>query len=118
MRSGLARLTGWIPLLVLLCAAPVFAQGSGGSTSLSGVVVDSDGGVLPGATVTVKNNATGESVTAVTNASGVWSLPGLSVGTYTVTIALTGFKTADVKDVRLIGGSTNNIQTKLEVGQF
>jgi hypothetical protein len=114
---------GWLAVVCLAVslvfgAGPAYAQGGSTTATLSGVVTDNQAGVVPGATVTVKNNATGESVTAVTNASGVWSLPGLSVGTYTVTIALTGFKTAEVKDVRLIGGSTNNIQTKLEVGQF
>jgi len=114
---------GWLAVVCLAVslvfgAGPAYAQGGSTTATLSGVVTDNQSGVVPGATVTVKNNATGESVTAVTNASGVWSLPGLSVGTYTVTIALTGFKTAEVKDVRLIGGSTNNIQTKLEVGQF
>src|SRR5688500_781809 len=113
---------GWIAVLALALSlvgtSYAYAQGGSTTATLSGVVTDNQAGVVPGATVTVKNNATGETVTAVTNASGVWSLPGLNVGTYTVTIALTGFKTAEVKDVRLIGGSTNNIQTKLEVGQF
>ena len=113
---------GWIAALCLALslagASHAYAQGGSTTATLSGVVTDNQAGVVPGATVTVKNNATGESVTAVTNASGVWSLPGLSVGTYTVTIALAGFKTAEIKDVRLIGGSTNNIQTRLEVGQF
>ena len=114
---------GWMAILCLAVslfagANSAFAQGGSTTATLSGVVTDNQAGVVPGATVTVKNNATGETVTAVTNASGVWSLPGLSVGTYTVTIALTGFKTSEVKDVRLIGGSTSNIQTKLEVGQF
>jgi hypothetical protein len=113
---------GWIAVLTLALSlvgtSYAYAQGGSTTATLSGVVTDNQAGVVPGATVTVKNNATGETVTAVTNASGVWSLPGLSVGTYTVTIALTGFKTAEIKDVRLIGGSTANIPTKLEVGQF
>src|SRR5688500_2047066 len=113
---------GWIAVLALALSlvgtSYAYAQGGSTTATLSGVVTDNQAGVVPGATVTVKNNATGETVTAVTNASGVWSLPGLSVGTYTVTIALSGFKSSEVKDVRQIGGSTSNIQTKLEVGQF
>jgi hypothetical protein len=101
-----------------LWAPPAYAQGGTQTAALSGVVTDADGGVVPGATVTVKNNATGETLTAVTNTAGAYSFPGLNVGTYTVTISLTGFKTAEHKDVRLTSGSQNNIQTKLEVGQF
>ena len=53
----------WIAVLAAACAlvaTPAFAQG-GSTASLSGLVTDKDGGVVPGATVTIKNNATGES---------------------------------------------------------
>ena len=110
----------WIAVLsaalVFAIAAPAAAQGGSSTATLSGVVTDRDGGVIPGATVTVKNVATGETQTKVTNEAGAYSLPGLSVGTYAVTITLTGFKTAEMKDVRLQAGSNNSIQTKLEVG--
>ena len=108
----------WCAVALACGAVPAHAQGGATTATLSGVVVDSQAGVIPGATVTVKNDATGVVASVVTNASGVWSMPGLSVGTYTVTVALSGFKTAEIKGVRLIGGSTNNIQTKLEIGQF
>ena len=55
---------GWIAVLAcalaLACgAAPAFAQGSTQSATIAGVVTDKDGGVIPGATVVVKNVATG-----------------------------------------------------------
>jgi len=77
---------------VLAIAAPAFAQG-GTSSTLAGVVVDNSGGVIPGANVVVKNDATGVSQDSVTNGQGAFSFPGLSVGTYTVTVTLQGFKT-------------------------
>src|SRR5580765_2121253 len=98
----------WIILLALvLVAAPAFGQGST-TTSLTGSVVDKDGGVVPGATVVAKNNATGESLTTTTNSSGVYSFPTLTAGTYTVTITLQGFKTVQVTSVRLLGGVPGN----------
>ena len=111
---------GWIAilssaLLFALWATPAGAQGGSNTATLSGVVTDKDGGVIPGATVTVKNVDTAETQSKVTNEAGVYAFPGLNVGTYKVTITLTGFKTADI-DVRLTAGSTNNITTKLEVG--
>ena len=111
---------GWIAILssavlFALWATPAAAQGGSNTATLSGVVTDKDGGVIPGATVTVKNVATAETQSKVTNESGSYSFPGMSVGSYKVTITLTGFKTADI-DVRVTAGSSNNINTKLEVG--
>ena len=111
---------GWMTALVLafaLVAAPVFGQGGASTATLSGVVTDKDGGLVPGATVVVTKLATGEKMAPqVTNAAGAYSFPGLSSGKYKVTISLQGFKTAEV-EAQLSGGSSNSISTKLEVGQ-
>jgi hypothetical protein len=110
-----------IALLVPLCAMlfagpPVFAQGGGTSTSLSGTVTDSSGGVIPGAAVVVKNNATASEYTAVSNESGNFTVPSIEPGTYTVTVSLMGFKTAVANDVRVSAGAPANIKVALEVG--
>lgn len=91
-----------------------FAQG--GSQSLSGTVTDTAGGVIPGATVTAKNNATGQSFEVASNESGVFSIPGIGPGTYTVSITLSGFKTAVLNDVRIITGTPASIKAVLEIG--
>ncbi len=110
---------GWMTALALvfaLVAAPVFGQGGTSSATLSGVVTDKDGGLVPGATVVVTKLATGEKLPPqVTNASGAYSFPGLAAGKYKVAISLQGFKTAEI-DATLTGGSTNSLNTKLEVG--
>src|SRR5688572_3608677 len=104
-------------LLVLVCGSVAAWAQTGGSTStLTGSVVDSAGGVIPGATVDVKNNATGVVNSVVTNTAGVFSVPGLNPGTYTVTVALSGFKTSIVNDVRLIGGTSAEVKAVLEIG--
>lgn len=102
-------------LLLLGVTAPAFAQSSS-TTSLSGIVVDADGGAIPGATVTVKNNATGVSVEAVSNSTGRFAFPGLAAGTYTVTVSLTGFKTFVASDVRLLAARPGEVTAKLEIG--
>ena len=91
------------------------AQGSANS-SLAGVVVDTAGGVVPGATVMVKNNATASTFEAVSNTAGAFSIPVLDPGTYTVTVALEGFKTAVINDVRLLAATPASIRATLEVG--
>jgi Carboxypeptidase regulatory-like domain len=101
--------------LVFVTASMAFAQAG---QSLSGIVVDSDGGVIPGASVAVRNNATGESFEAVTNEAGAFSVPAIAVGTYTVTITLQGFKTAVVNEVRVLTATPASLKATLEVGSL
>ena len=102
-------------LLLLGVSANALAQSSS-AASLSGVVVDADGGAIPGATVIVKNNATNVTVEAVSNATGRFSFPVLDAGTYTVTVSLTGFKTYVANDLRLLSSRPGQITAKLEIG--
>ncbi len=60
--------------------------------SLSGVVQDANGALLPGVTINVKNTGTGQTRTATTNDEGRWTVPVLPVGMYEVAIEMTGFK--------------------------
>ena len=96
-------------------SAPVFAQGSA-TSSIQGVVLDTGGGVIPGATVVAVNEATAGKSTAVTSANGNFTIPALQVGRYTVTVELQGFKTAVLKGVAVTSGAPATVQVKLEVG--
>ena len=106
---------GLTALVFALLSGPAFAQG-GATSSITGVVVDSGGGVIPGATVTATNDATAGVSTAVTNASGAFTIPALNVGKYTVTVALQGFKSAILKDVEVTAAVPANVKAVLEVG--
>src|SRR6185295_6217147 len=77
---------------LVVAAAPVFAQTA--TSSITGVVIDDAGGVVPGANVSVKSESTGAESRTVTSTTGAFTVPALNVGTYTVTVALQGFKTA------------------------
>ena len=90
-----------LALVVCVCSGRAFAQGSG-TTSLSGTVTDTGGGVIPGATVVVKNEATGVSYETVSSATGAFSVPSLDPGTYSATVSLSGFKTAVVANIRIL----------------
>ncbi|MGC1872490.1 MAG: carboxypeptidase-like regulatory domain-containing protein [Acidobacteriaceae bacterium] len=61
------------------------------TTSLTGVVTDPSGGVLPGATVTITRPATGQTLTTTTNARGQYQFSQLAPGTWNVTISSKGF---------------------------
>jgi hypothetical protein len=100
---------------VALGAPAAYAQG-GSTATLSGTVKDASGAVIPGASVVVKRADTGLSSEAVTNEEGQFTVPQLAAGKYTVTVSLTGFKTATVNDVELNAGVPAGIAVKLEVG--
>lgn len=100
-----------------LATAPAFAQG-GATSPLSGVVVDTSGAVLPGADISVRNNATGETHTTVTNAQGAFTVPALVNGTYSVTVSLMGFKTAALNAVTVTSATPASVKVALEVGQL
>ena len=101
----------------VVTATPLYAQG-GNTASLSGTVIDAAGANVPGATVIVKNVATGTTSETQSNADGVFSVPALEVGTYTVNVSLTGFKTAVVNNVSLLPGKPASIKATLEVGNL
>jgi hypothetical protein len=101
--------------LLVLSSFPAYAQG-GTTSTLSGVAVDSSGAVLPGADVTVAMASTGFTQSAVTNTDGAFSFPGLNIGTYSVTVKLSGFKTFVSNNVVLTSGAGANVRAMLEIG--
>ncbi len=113
MTRRLVRLT-LAALLLLAGARGASAQGT--NSALLGTVTDTGGGVIPGATVTVKNNATSVTTNTVTNSSGAFSVPALEAGTYTVNVALSGFKTAVFNNVTLLALVPATLRVTLEVG--
>src|SRR5262245_31348712 len=92
-----------------------FAQGSS-TASISGVVVDAQGAVIPGADIVVKNDRTGEVFAVVSSAQGVFSIPALITGTYTVTVSLAGFKSVVLHNVIVNAGVPASLRATLEVG--
>ena len=105
-----------LAVAVLALRAPAaFAQG-GSTSTINGTVTDTSGAVIPGASVLVKNAATAGTSEAVTNSDGQFTIPALNPGKYSVTVTLTGFKTATVTDVELRAGVPAGVNVKLEVG--
>src|SRR4029078_4308907 len=97
-----------------LVAVPVFAQRTSGA--IRGTVTDSSGAVIPGATVTVKSEDPGLNRSRVTNTEGVYSFEELPVGTYSVEVALQGFKTALQTGIPLNVADVLAVNVQLESG--
>ena len=96
-------------------SSTAFAQGLTGQ--LSGVVTDTGGGVLPGATVTIKNVNTNATRETVTGPDGAFLFPDLLAGTFDLTVAVQGFKNYEQKGIVL--GATERVALRtiaLEVG--
>ncbi|HEY0876749.1 MAG TPA: carboxypeptidase-like regulatory domain-containing protein [Vicinamibacterales bacterium] len=96
-------------------SSAAWAQG-GTTASLTGIVVDDSGAVIPGATIEAKNNATSAVSTAVSSIEGTWAIPALNSGTYTITVTLEGFKTFKAENVELAPGVSRNVRAVLAVG--
>jgi len=101
--------------VLLTFSAGALAQGSS-TASIGGVVVDADGAIVPGADIVVKNNRTGEVFTTVSSDRGVFTVPALVTGSYTVTVSLQGFRTAILDNVVVNSGVTASVRATLELG--
>jgi dihydrofolate reductase len=104
-------------LLLLLLALPgrLAAQSQSAGGSIEGTVTDPSGAVLPGTTVTVKNEATGVVRETTSDGSGVFRAPLLPVGHYEVTAVLAGFATTKRTNQALTIGQTLVVDMSLKV---
>src|SRR5436190_9141362 len=109
-----ARTISCLTLLCISMAVQVSAQVN--TASLTGLVTDSAGAVVPNASVKVKNKATDVESSATTDSSGYYTFASLPVGTYTLTIELSGFKKAVHENINLEVGQKARVDTTLEVG--
>jgi hypothetical protein len=104
-----------LPLLV--CAVPALhAQSQAINGTIEGVVRDTTGAALPGATVTVSHVETGASRVLSTSSDGGYRALLLPLGGYRVRAELTGFKTLERTGISLSAGQTAVVDVTLEVG--
>jgi hypothetical protein len=90
------------------------AQQLGGR--LEGVVSDPQGAVVPGARVVATHQETNTTYRATTSDTGVFVIPNVRLGRYTITVDAAGFRQAIVRDVLVEVGSTATVAITLQVG--
>lgn len=100
--------------VVFLLVGKSFAQQD--LATVSGTVVDAQGNVVPNASIRVKSTETGTTREATANAEGVFTVPQLRAGNYSVTVTHEGFKTYQAEGVALGVGQNVNLDVLLEVG--
>src|SRR3954470_1467070 len=93
-------------LLIAAAIAPSLMAQSLVSGDLTGTVTDPSGAVVPNASVTAKNAATGATRTTVSNASGAYRFALLPPGSYSVAATAEGFSKAEIAIAVSIGQAT------------
>ena len=118
--SPIRRCSAWIQMavaaLAILVVAPRPAAAQFERSAVTGTIVDQQGGVVPGVTVTAVNTATKQARSAVTDASGYFSIPQLTPGQYDITAELDGFKKATRAGVQLDASATVTLPFTMETG--
>jgi hypothetical protein len=118
-KSTSALLTGWVfnrwrgilPLIALALACFVHPSSAHAqvTATLTGTVQDSSGGVIPGADVSLTNEATGETRKVETNGAGLYAFPSLTPGTFDVRATAKGFQSTVVTGIVLNAGDTRDV---------
>ncbi len=114
--AGHLRYSVWLVSLVLLFSGLALAQRDLGT--ITGTVTDPSGAVVPGATITITEAATGQSYKLQTTASGDYTRPALPPGIYTVTAEATGFRRVAQQKVEVTAGSRVGVPLTLAVGEL
>jgi hypothetical protein len=109
-----AQVLAFIACICLFSAPSSSAQSVYGS--IFGTVTDNTGAAIPGATVTVKDEAKGTVVTAISNASGDYNVPHLIPDVYDLRVMAKGFKVFETKGISVEADTAPRIDPSLEVG--
>jgi hypothetical protein len=101
-------------LCFLMCAAVALASTTG---SITGIVTDASGAVVPNASVTATNVATGVAQTIETDAAGYYNFPNLEVGNYDLKVEQKGFKSYVKTAIRIDANTVFRADVALELGE-
>jgi hypothetical protein len=98
-------------LVALVAAAQTPTTGR-----LTGTAKDASGAVIPGAEILAENSKTGAQFRAITNGVGVWEIPSVPGGSYTVTVKAQGFNKTTVEKIAVDAGATATADATLQIG--
>ena len=110
------RVRLWAVVLGVFLLMAFAAFGQSDNANVNGVVTDPSGAAVPSAKVVLKNQANGLTREATTNESGVYSIPTIPSGLYTLSVESAGFKKYESKDNKVDPSAPANISVVLSVG--
>jgi hypothetical protein len=102
---------------VFLLAASSKSYGQDTNASLSGTVTDQSNAVIPGAKLTLTNQATGFQTNFVSDAAGEFAFNNLTPGKYNLNTTATGFKSAAQTGIELAVNQTARLDVQLSIGK-
>jgi hypothetical protein len=102
----------WASAVALLLALPIAAYAQG-DARFSGTVLDQTGAFVPGATVTIKNQRTGEERTVTSTAQGLYVVSNLKPSVYTVRATFGSFQPLEYTDMTLAAGQEFSLDLEL-----
>ncbi|MBI2821349.1 MAG: carboxypeptidase regulatory-like domain-containing protein [Acidobacteria bacterium] len=109
----------FLSLFTMVCVLSVVGVSAQQTTgTISGIVKDETGGVLPGVSVAARNTGTGVTRNAITDDEGRYRLPQLVPGSYELVAELSGFQTAVVEEIILSVAQEAVIGITLRVGEI
>jgi hypothetical protein len=103
-------------VLALVLGTSLAARAQSTSGSVRGTVTDEQGAAIAGATVTITNADTADSLSDKTDKDGAYTFPSLPFGRYTLNVTADGFKAYQLKDVILHVADSLTFDAKLKVG--
>jgi hypothetical protein len=109
-----SRLAAFFSLLLLIGVQPLLAQGV--FATLTGVVSDPTGAVVPNAKITLTDAVSGSARETVADGDGYYTFASVPVGSYNLSVAAAGFKDYTASGIALGGGEKRNVNIALTVG--
>src|ERR1019366_987654 len=103
-------------LLLTLSGMNNHLQAQSGNAVVDGVIEDPSGAVVPGCEVKLINISTGGVLTTQSNGAGLYAFPSVKAGSYTLQIAIQGFKSYSLSDFRVTVGQHATQNVMLELG--
>ena len=105
-------------LFTLLCCAALLVSAQTNRGGISGTVTDKNGGVVPGATVTITNAGTNQSQRLTTSGDGVFNALLLDPVVYRITVEASGFKKTVLNNLKVDTAATLTVNVTLEPGEI
>jgi hypothetical protein len=108
----------WTVTIILVAALLISTPGAWGqdNATINGTVTDASGALVPNATLTLKNPATGQARESVSNSAGAYRFANVGVGTYSLTVSAQGFQKFTKTDIVVNVAQTLEENVSLAVG--
>src|SRR5437016_11009145 len=116
MRSHTLRISVLLPAMGIIAFVGLAGAQTRDTAAVFGTITDTQGALIPGATVTLTSSGTQQVRTAKTSESGGYLFSLLPVGAYSISVEQAGFKKYERKGVVLQANENVNVSIALEVG--